>query len=109
MPDWTKSMTQTFEFYIMDPSSYTRIKKLDSITKCSIKRDLKTDTLGSATFDSTEDLTECYIGIFMITTQDGVNETIPLGIFLNQSPGWDYDGYNRSISSDAYTPLIELQ
>ena len=109
MPDWTRSMMQTFEFYVMDPTSYSRIKKLDTITKCTIRRDLKADTLGSASFESTEDLEECYIGIFLITIQDDVKESIPLGVFLNQSPGWDFDGYNRSISSDAYTPLIELQ
>ena len=31
MPDWTKSMEQSFEYYIVDPGTWRDQKKLDNI------------------------------------------------------------------------------
>ena len=49
MPDWTKSMQQTFEYYIVDPTSWKDSEKLDNILSSTITRDSEVDTLGSAT------------------------------------------------------------
>ena len=46
MTDWTKSMTQTFEYYEVDPISWKDKKRLTEVTGSSITRDLKVDTLG---------------------------------------------------------------
>ena len=51
MPDWTASMQQTFEYYIVDPKSWRDIKRLENVKSCTISRDSDADTLGSATFE----------------------------------------------------------
>lgn len=109
MVDWSASMQQTFEFYEVDPNTWTDTKQLTTIKKCTISRDAETDTLGSATFEVTELVGECYIRVYLITIQNGVTEKHPLGTFLVQTPSTSFDGKIRSASMDAYTPLIELK
>jgi hypothetical protein len=102
-------MGQTFEFYTVDPGTWKDIKRLDVVRSCSINRELESETLGSATIDVTESLGECYIRVYLITNQNGVTEKHPLGTFLVQSPSTSFDGKTKTISMDAYTPLIELK
>lgn len=109
MPDWTKSMQQTFEYYIVDPGTWKDIKPLKTVTSSSISRDSDTDTLGSATFDVTDLIGECYIRTYLVTIQNGVTERFPLGTHLVQTPSSSFDGMVRSVSLDAYTPLLELK
>lgn len=109
MPDWSKSMQQTFEYYTVDPGTWRNVKKLDCITAFNIDRDSETDTLGSATIDTTELLGECYIRPYLITIQNGLKEQHPLGCFLVQTPSETFDGKLRNDSLDAYTSLIELK
>lgn len=109
MIDWTKSMTQTFEFYKVDPLTWKDTELLDKIRSCSIDRDEETQTLGSAIIDATEVLDECYIRIYLIASQNGNTEKVALGTYLVQTPSTSYDGKSTSISMDAYTPLIELK
>lgn len=107
--DWTKSMEQTFEFYIVDPGTWRDSKRIDTVTSCSIERDSSNATLGSASFECTENVDECYIRAYLIATQNGITERVPLGTFLVQTPSVSFDGKNTSISLEAYTPLIELK
>ena len=109
MPDWLKSMQQTFEYCIVDPGTWKDIKKLDTVKSCSINWDSDTDTLGSATIDATETLGECYIRVYLVTIQNGLRERHPLGTFMVQTPSSTFDGKIRTVSMDAYTPLIELK
>ena len=109
MPDWTKSMQQTFEYYTVDPGTWKDVKPLTNVTSCSITRDLDVATLGSATIDATESLGECYVRIYLVTIQNGLRERFPLGTFLVQTPSVSFDGKVRTISMDAYTPLLELK
>lgn len=109
MPDWTASMQQTFEYYTVDPGTWKEVRKLECIKSCSITRDLDTETLGSATFDTTEWLDECYVRVYLITIQNGIKEKHPLGTFLVQTPSTSFDGKISSMSMDAYTPLLELK
>ena len=109
MADWTKSMQQTFEYYTVDPGTWKDIKRLDNVISCTINWDADAETLGSATIDVTESLGECYIRIYLITIQNGVKEKHPLGTFIVQTPSESFDGKMRSISMDAYTPLLELK
>ena len=46
MPDWSSSMQQTFEYYVVDPESWKDIKLLDTVKSCSITRDAEAETLG---------------------------------------------------------------
>ena len=109
MIDWTKSMTQTFEFYVVDPLTWKDTTRLEQIKACSISRDEELETLGSATIDSTEELDECYVRVYLVAGQNGVTEKVALGTYLVQTPSISYDGKSNTISMDAYTPLIELK
>jgi len=85
MPDWKKSMQQTFEYYIVDPGTW---KDKDQIT-----------TVRSATIERDEDA----------EIQNGIKERHPLGTFLVQTPSSAFDGRVRTINMDSYTPLLELK
>ncbi len=109
MTDWSSTMKQTFEYYIVDPNTWKNIKKLDGVKSCTINRDLDTETLGSATIDVTEALGECYIRVYLVAIQNGVTDRVPLGTYLVQTPSSSFDGMMYSRSLDAYTPLLELK
>lgn len=109
MPNWSEPMQRTYEYYVVDPSTWTDVKKLDLVKSSTISRDAEAETLGSATIDVTESPGECYIRIYMITNQNGLEERHALGTFLVQTPGSNFDGKLTNISLDAYTPLLELK
>lgn len=109
MADWTSSMQQTFQYYIVDPKSWKDTKLIDNVKKCTISRDSSVETLGSATIDITESVGECYIREYLIINQEGVEEKHPLGTFLVQTPSSSFDGKIRNVTMDAYTPLLELK
>ena len=109
MVDWSSTMSQTFEFYLVDPATWRDKELLNAITSCTINRDLSNDSLGSATIDSDEILDECYVRVYLVVIQNGVKTRVPLGTFLVQTPSISYDGRASSVSMDAYTPLIELK
>ena len=109
MVDWTKSMQQTFEYYIVDPSTWKDTRLLNNVKSCTIDRDYEAQTLGSASIDITESLGECYIRVYLVTIQNGVTEKHPLGTFLVQTPSHSFDGKAADISVDVYTPLLELK
>ena len=109
MPDWSKSMQRTYEYYTVDPGTWKDDKRIDTVKKSSISRDSTVETLGSATIDIDSSLGECYVRIYLVTIQNGVRERHPLGTFLVQTPSSSFDGKVRSVSMDAYTPLLELK
>lgn len=109
MTDWTKSMQQTFEYYIVNPATWKDVRHIDNVKSGSITRDLGVETLGSATFDIEEPLGECYIRVYLITIQNGAKDKYPLGTYLIQTPSSKFDGKNKIVSVDAYTPLLELK
>ena len=109
MPDWTASMQQTFEYYVVNPNNWKDDYQLKNVKKCSINRDSTVETLGSATIDVTDYVGECYIRTYLITIQNGVREKHHLGTHLVQTPSSTFDGKKRDVSMDAYTPLLELK
>ena len=109
MVDWTASMQQTFEYYIVDPISWKDTRKIDTILSSKLSKDSTNDTLGSASLTTTEMLGECYIRVYLITFQNGVKEKHPLGTYMVQSPSYSFDGKIRTLRMDGYTPLIELK
>lgn len=109
MIDWLSSMQQTFEYYVVDPNTWQITKRLNNIKSSTINRDADAETLGSATIDTTEPLDECYIRIYLVVSQNGVTERIPLDTFIVQSPSTSFNGKVREYSLDAYTPLLELK
>ena len=109
MPDWTRGMKQDFEYYEVDPNSWLDKRKLDHITSSTISRDDSSETLASATIDSTDEYEEMYIRIYLKTLQDGIEEKEDLGTFLIQTPHDKYDGRVHKYSYDTYSPLLELK
>ena len=109
MPNWTASMQQTFEYYIVDPGTWADKELINSVKSCEISRDLEAETLGSATIDVVGSIDECYIRVYLITIQNGVRERHSLGTFLVQTPSASSDGKTKIVSMDAYTPLMELK
>ena len=69
MADWLSSMQQTFEYYIVDPYTWTDMKRIDNVKTSTISRDTDASTLGSATIDITESVGECYLRIYLIIIQ----------------------------------------
>jgi hypothetical protein len=102
-------MQQTFEFYIVDPSTWRDSRRITTIKSFNIERDLSTATLGSASIECDEIIDEQYVRVYLVAIQNGVTEKVPLGTFLVQTPSDGFDGKSSSISLDAYTPLIELK
>lgn len=109
MIDWTKSMQQTYEYYEVDPGTWADRKRLTMVKSSSLERDDTVDTLGSASFEVTEDIDECYIRTYLIATQNGETQKIPLGTYLVNAPSDSYDGRLHTYDLDGYTPLIELK
>lgn len=107
--DWTKSMNQTFEYYVVDPITWKEVSQLRNVRSSTISRDATVDTLGSANIDLDENIGECYIRVYLITNQNGFTDRFPLGTFLIQTPSSKYDGKVTTYSVDAYTPLLELK
>ena len=109
MPDWTRSMQQTYKFCRVDPESWADIGEVTTIRSGTIVRDEDHESLGYANFDITEEIDEMYIRTYLVTVQDRIKDEIPLGVHLCQTPGYSYDGHVYTRSVDAYTPLIELK
>lgn len=109
MTDWSKSMQQTFEYYTVDPGTWRDVNKLDGVKSCTITWDADSETLGSATIDIDASLNECYVRVYLVTIQNGLRERHPLGTFMVQTPSTSFDGKVRTVTMDAYTPLIELK
>lgn len=109
MVDWLASMQQTYEYYIVDPGTWKDIKRFNNVTSSTINRDSTAETLGSATINVTESVGECYIRTYLVTIQNGVKERHPLGTHLVQTPSSSFNGKIRSVTMDAYTPLLELK
>lgn len=107
--DWTKSMAQSFEFYEVDPLTWKDKRKLNKVLDCSITYDGEAESIGSASLTLSENLGECYVRIYLIATQNGISNKIPLGTVLLQTPSVEFDGKSDSISVDGYSPLIELK
>lgn len=107
--NWLMPMTQSFEFYTVDPSTWHIRNKINTITECRINRNAASDTLVSAEFKSTDELNECYVRVILVATQNGVTERYPLGTFLATTPAMTFDGKNKNISIDAFSPLIEAK
>lgn len=107
--DWSESMEQSFEYYEVDPNTWKDIRKVENVKSCSIDRDESSDTLGSASISIVDTLGETYIRAYLLIRQNGNNFRVILGTFLVQTPSSDFDGKNRNVTMDCYTPLLELK
>lgn len=106
--DWTRTMTQRFDFYTVDPLSWRDLELVDTITKCTIDWDYSKNTIGSAKISTTTNFGEQYIRAYLIANQDGIDYRRVMGTFLVLTPEDNFDGKISSWDLDAYSPLIEL-
>lgn len=109
MPDWTKTMQQTFEYYIVDTHTWKDKELITTIIDSKIDIDGSAETKGSATFNANIMIGESYIRVYLITIQNGIREKFPLGVYLIQTPSYSFDGSMINVTLEAYTPLIELK
>ena len=110
MPDWTKSMEeQSYEYYTVDPGTWQNKEKIQTMISSSVNRDSEAQTLGSASFEASEPIGECYVRSYLVTRQNGIKETFPLATMLVQTQQESYNGKYQKIPMEAYTPLIELK
>ena len=109
MPDWTKNMEQSFEYYTVEPTTLADLERLKNVKTASFNRDSSVETLGSATIDVINSFGESYIRCYLKTKQEGVTEKFPLGTVLSQTPSSSFNGTVMDVSMDCYTPLIELK
>lgn len=109
MPNWSETMQQTFEYYVVDPTTWKDARRLQNVKDSRIVRDSETDTLGSLTINLNDEVGECYVRIYLVAIQNGIKEKHPLGTYLVQTPSYGFDGKVATYSLDAYTPLLELK
>lgn len=109
MVDWTASMEQTYEYYLVDPGTWKDVAPLNNVKTATVNRDLTVETLGSATIDVTELIGEAYVRAYLVVVQNGVRSRHPLGTFIVQTPSSRFEGKVRNVTMDAYTPLLELK
>lgn len=109
MIDWSRQMSQDFEYWKVNPNTWADSEKLDCINSCSLTYDSSAETVGTATFTSHKSLPECYVRVYLKAVQNGTEYRIPLGTNLVQTPSVKWDGYVRSASLNAYSPLVELK
>lgn len=109
MPDWTKSMQQSYEYYIVEPTTLADVKRLNNVRSATFNRDSDYETLGSATINVTDPIGENYVRSYLKTVQNGITEKHALGTVLVQAPSSNFDGKIMNSAMDAYTPLIELK
>lgn len=107
--DWTKSMKQTYEFYIVNPVNGNNIKKLDTVISASVSRDITSDTQISGSIEYDGELDEEYVRIYLVAEQCDEIEKIPLITMLCQTPSTSFNGKRKTTSITGYSPLIELQ
>lgn len=98
-----------FEYYEVDPISWSDIKKLDCLFGANITRDLSSATLSSASFSTNKFINEAYIRVYYVCEDQNNMTRIPMGTFLVQTPRLQYSNKSFSCSLQAYSSLIELK
>ena len=109
MPDWTKSMKQTYEYYKVDPLTWFDTEQLTTVVSSEVDRDYDTDTKYTASLKITGEIDECYVRSYLVTTQNGRTEKFPLATVLVQTPSKTFNGKYMATTLDTYSPLVELK
>lgn len=107
--DWADSMQQTFEFYKVNPITWYDEEQIKSITNANIERNKNDSSIVHGTIDGIDISGEFYVRIYLVVIQNKVKYREPLATLLIQTSNLKYDGKKKTISVDAYSPLIELK
>lgn len=107
MIDWTKSMRQSFEFYLVDPDSLTDIKKLDCVISASITYDYDSELFSYGTIECDYIGNEIYVRIYLIAEQNNETERHVIGTLMAQSPSKTLGTTRTSTTYQCYSVLLE--
>lgn len=109
MIDWTKSMEQWYEYYVVDPYTWNDSRKLDTVVSSSINRDITSELLVTGNLEMDGTLDECYVRIYLVCRQNGVTYKEPLATLLLNPPNEKYNGKYKRINCEGYSPLLEMR
>ena len=102
--DWAKGYTAKYIARLVDRTSFNDMEEIPIISG-SISRDITSNLLESATIETHERIDEQWLRIYMIATQNGGSERIPLFTGLASSPARDINGTQNKYSVDLYSVL----
>ena len=102
--DWSKGYTAKYIARLIDRTSFNDMEEIP-IVSGSISRDITSNLLESATIETHERIDEQWMRIYMIATQNGGSERIPLFTGLASSPARDINGGQDKYSVDLYSVL----
>lgn len=121
--DWGRPMTQRWVYAEVDPDTWEDVRELSTVAGCTITRDLDSELRESASFEiDGEQPGETFIRVYIeaderlptvrhadsFEKQRTASERMAVGTFLCQTPSLKADGRVRTLTVDAYSPLIEL-
>lgn len=109
MADWQQPMEQSFEYYTVDPRTWTDVKRLTTVKTSSLSWNTASETLATARLSIDESISECYIRIYLVVVQNGIRERYPLMTTMVQTQSTTFDGRHSTINYDGYSSLIELK
>lgn len=102
--NWAKGYTAKYIARLVDRASFNDMEEIPIISG-SISRDITSNLLESATIETHERIDEQWVRIYMIATQNGGSERIPLFTGLASSPARDINGVQNKYSIDLYSVL----
>ena len=102
--DWSRGYTAKYIARLIDRTSFNDMEEIPIISG-SISRDITSNLLESATIETHERIDEQWMRIYMIATQNGGSERIPLFTGLASTPARDINGVQNKYSVDLYSVL----
>jgi hypothetical protein len=102
--DWTKGFSASYIAMKVNPSTWEDEGEI-LITGGKIDRDIESALIESANIETTEDLGELWIRLYLVAKQGDGAERIPLFTGLTSSPTRSLSGYNPSFSVDCFSVL----
>jgi len=102
--NWDKGFSASYIAMKVNPSTWEDEGEI-LITGGKIDRDIESALIESANIETTEDLGELWIRLYLVAKQGDGAERIPLFTGLTSSPTRSLSGYNPSYSVDCFSVL----
>ena len=105
--NWAKGYTSKYVARLVDWASFNDMEEIPIISG-SISRDITSNLLESASIETHQRIDEQWVRIYMIATQNGGSERIPLFTGLASTPARDIKTAGRSgwIWKSCFTDLF---
>lgn len=102
--DWSKGFSASYIAMQVNPKTWEDEGEI-LITGGKIDRDIESALIESANIETTEDLGELWIRLYLVAKQGESAERVPLFTGLTSSPTRNLEGYNPSFSVDCFSVL----